>query len=308
MRKGRTEARRRFDAARAVTLCAPLLGLAAFAVLEWVDWGADRDTRARGGADEFAVWEFLVTASVVAWAVLAGLGLRLLHELAARGEWADVARRRRETALFVLYVYVAIAIVLMAGGLRNPFVMAGQDWKVPLLHVVAGIANLPLLLVLKRIQLQASDAADWSTTARDLERLRFLRRCTQTATAALGLVIALAVIATGALREATAAAQLTPVPDTFVLVYGAWFTGVVAAVYLHVFGALEARGRWMLDQIAPLPDVVPASTDAFLSTRALRHELAGELELGGDPRRNLEGLLAVLAPLVAALLTRLGGL
>lgn len=303
MRKGRTEARRRFDAARAVTLCAPLLGLAAFAVLEWVDWGADRDPRASGGADELAVWEFLVTASVVAWAVLAGLGLRLLHDV---GELVE--RRRRETVLFVLYVYVAIAIVLIAGGLRNPFVMAGQDWKVPLLHVVAGIANLPLLLVLKRIQLQASDAAGWSTTARDLERLRFLRRCTQTATAALGLVIALAVIATGALREATAAAQLTPVPDTFVLVYGAWFTGVVAAVYLHVFGALEARGRWMLDQIAPLPDVVPESTEAFLTTRALRHELAGELELGGDPRRNLEGLLAVLAPLVAALLTRLGGL
>ena len=303
MRKGRSEASRRFDAARVVTLCAPLLGLAAFAVLEWVDWGANRDRRARGGADELAVWEFLVTASVVAWAVLAGLGLRLLHDV---GELVE--RRRRETVLFVLYVYVAIAIVLLAGGLRNPFVMAGQDWKVPLLHVVAGIANLPLLLVLKRIQLQASDAAGWSTTARDLERLRFLRRCTQTATAALGLVIALAVIATGALREATAAAQLTPVPDTFVLVYGAWFTGVVAAVYLHVFGALEARGRWMLDQIAPLPDVVPASTETFLTTRALRHELAGELELGGDPRRNLEGLLAVLAPLVAALLTRLGGL
>jgi hypothetical protein len=114
------------------------------------------------------------------------------------------------------------------------------------------------------------------------------------------------VIATGALREATDAAHLQPVPDTFVLVYGAWFTGVVAAIYLRVFGALEARGRWMLETAAPLPD--PGSIEAFMARRSFRSELAQELELGGDPRRNLEGLLAVLAPLADALLTRLGGL
>ena len=292
--------RPRLDAPRAVAACAPLLGLAAFALLEWADWGATRDPGARGGGAELDVWQFLVTASVVVWAVLAATGLRLLSDLPARGG--------RQTALFVSWVYVVIAAVLVAGGIRNPYVMDGQDWKIPLLHVVAGIATLPLLVALKRVQLAAADDDGWSTTARDVARLRSLRRASSTATAALGAVIALAVIATGALREATLAAKLEPAPETFVLVYGAWFTGVVAAVYLHVFGALEARGRRMLEAAAPLPDVTPESLAAFAARRGERAEIAAELELGGDARRNLEGLVAVLAPLAGALLTRLGGL
>ena len=64
----------------------------------------------------------------------------------------------------------------------------------------------------------------------------------------------------------------------------------------------------MLSTAAPLPDPDPESAEAFVTSRTLRTELAQELELGGDARRNLEGLLAVLAPLAGALLTRLGGL
>ena len=292
----------RVDAARALTACAPVLGVAAFALLEWADWGAQPDPAASGGGGELDVWKFLVTVSVVVWAVLAGVGLRLLRQV--RG--VD----RRETALFVAFVLATIAIVLVAGGvagLRNPYVMPGQDWKVPLLHVIAGAANVPLLVVLERIQLTAGDDASWSTTPADFARLRALRRTMHTAMAALGLVIALAVVATGALREATTAAGLEPVPDTFVLVYGAWFTGVVAAIYLHVFGALERRARSIRDSLAPLAEVHGAG-EAFVASRSLRREIAEELELGGDARQNLEGLLTVLAPLAGALLTRLGGL
>ena len=292
----------RVDAARALTVCAPLLGVGAFALLEWADWGASPDPRASGGGGELDVWKFLVAVSVVAWTVLAGVGLRLLREVRA----VD----RRETALFVAFVLAAIALLLMAGGaagLRNPFVMPGQDWKVPLLHVIAGLANVPLLVVLKRIQLLADDDASWSTTPADFARLRALRRTMHTAMASLGLVIALAVVATGALREATAAAGLPPVPDTFVLVYGAWFTGVVAAIYLYVFGALERRARAIRDGLAPLAAVQGAG-EAFVASRSLRSEIADELELGGDARQNLEGLLTVLAPLAGALLTRLGGI
>jgi len=295
---------RRLDAPRVVIGCAPLLGFAAFAVLRWADWGTSADADADGGDAELAVWQFLVAASVVVWAVLAGVGLRLLRDVGR-------ANQRRETIVFVAFVYVVIGAVLVVGaiaGLRNEYVMDGQRWKIPLFHLIAGAANAPLLIVLKRIQLQAADDAGWGATAADLERMRRLRRTMHAATASLGVVIALAVIATGALRQATVAAGLTPVPDTFVLVYGGWFTGVVAAIYLYVFSALEARGRRILGAAAPLPDPGPGSADAFLAGRTLRCELAQELELGGDARRNLEGLLAVLAPIAGALLTRLGGL
>lgn len=301
-----------FDAPRAVMACAPLLGLAAFAVIRWVDWGDSREAQARGGDLELAAWQFLVSASVVVWALLAAVGLGLLKDVSERGGGPTQRERSwRETVVFVAFVYLVIVSMLVVGaiaGLRNPYVMDGQAWKILVLHLVAGVANVPLLVVLKRIQIDAADDTRWSITARDVERLRVLRGTMQAAIASLGVVIALAVIATGALRQATVAAGLTPVPDTFVLIYGAQFTGVVAAIYLYVFSALEARGRWMLQTAAPLPDPDPGSAEAFMASRRLRTELAQELELGGDPRRNLEGLIAVLAPLAGALLTRIGGL
>jgi len=221
------------------------------------------------------------------------------------------ARWQKETVRFLLFTYSAIAVLLVAGGLaglRNPYVMTGQDWKIPLLHVVAGAAALPFFVVLKRIQLCAAEEVGWSTTAKDIERIRLLRGCLRSATASLGAIIALAVVATGALRNAVEAAHLTPLPDTFVLVYGAWFTGVLAAIYLYVFTALDGRARSVLKKAAPLPDPNLAAAEAFATSTKLRGELSAELELGGDPRKNLEGLIAVLSPLAGALLTRLGGL
>ncbi len=260
-------ASQRFDLARAVTLAAPLLGLATFALLKWAGWGSERDIHALGGARELAVWQFLLTAQVVVWSVLAGAGLRAVKALNAHAQaWlaetapAWRARWRKETARFLLFSYSVVAVLLVAGGLaglRNPYVMTGQDWKIPLLHVIAGAAAFPFLVVLKRVQLCATEETGWSTTA---------------------------------------------------IVYGAWFTGVLAAIYLHVFTALDGRARSVLERAAPLPDPNLGAAEAFATGTKLRGELSAELELGGDPRKNLEGLIAVLSPLGGALLTRLGGL
>jgi hypothetical protein len=292
--------------ARAVVLTAPLLGVVAFALLEWVDWGAKPEHAAHPD-DRVAIWELSVTAGVVVWAVLAGIGLRMLEEL----DLPPRGRSRSETAWFLLFVYGAIGLLLAVGfvtGLNNPTVLTGQHWKTPLLHLVAGVANLPLLIAMKRIQLCATEETEWSTGARDIQRIRYLRRSMNTATAALGAIIALAVISTGALRDAVVAAGLTPLPDTFVLVYGAWFTGVLAAIYLHAFGAVDRRARWIVEQAVPLPDPRLESGEAFLTSVQLRAQLAQEVELGGDARKNLEGLVAVLSPLLGALLTRLAGI
>lgn len=290
-----------------VLLFVPIAGLGAFAVLKWTGGGEGPDPAARGGAVELAVWQYLIAVSVMIWVLLAGLGLLLLRRLTADG----VTAGRGATVRFVAFVYAVTVVPLVIGaaaGLRNPYIMEGQNWKIPLLHLIAGIANLPLLAVLKGIETTAADDRGWSTTPTDVARLRLVRRTTRLAIAALGGVIALAVIATGALRQATAAAGLTPLPDTFGIVYGAAFTGVVAGVYLYVSSAVEQRARRLLDQIAPLPDPSTTTPQKFSAGRSFRAEVAEELELGADPRADLQSLLAVLAPLIGALLTKVGGL
>jgi hypothetical protein len=314
------DARRSFDLARVVIAGAPFLALGVFALLEWADWGRPPDAKAEGGEKELAVWEGLITAQVAVWAVLAGVGLRAMRELDAHAEaWfvesteAWRARWRRETTWFLLFSYGVMVVLFVpsalgAEELRNPSILTGQEWKVPLLFVVAGVANFPFLFVLKRIQLCAVEKGEWSTSARDIERIQVLRRQLRSATASLGTVIALFVIASGALSDAVEAAGLKPLPDSAILVAGAWFTGVLAAIYLYVFTSLDGRARRFLECAAPLPDPNPAAAEAFVASMTLRRELSAELELGGDARKNLEGLIAVFSPLAAALLSRFGGL
>jgi hypothetical protein len=116
------------------------------------------------------------------------------------------------------------------------------------------------------------------------------------------------VISSGALSDAVEAAGLKPLPDSAIIVAGAWFTGVLAAIYIYVFTSLDGRARRFLERAAPLPDPNPAAAEAFVASMTLRRELSAELELGGDARKNLEGLIAVFSPLAAALLSRFGGL
>jgi hypothetical protein len=260
----------------------------------------------------------LLAAQVAAWTIFMGVGVRglvaidaLFEKWPSKRSLASPKSWRQETVWFLALVYGTLSLLLVLGGIagiRNPFLLAGQGWKIPLLHVVAGAAAFPFFVGLKWIQLCAEEDMIWSATANDVERLKSFRRYLRTATAAMGTVVALAVVSTGALRTAVEAANRTPPPEAFVIIYGAFLSGVVGATYIYVFSSIEARGRSMLQVAVPLPDPGLPSADQFSAATKLRGELAQELELGGDPTKNLEGLIAVFAPLIGALITGVGGL
>ena len=288
---------------------APVLAaIGAYVLLEGIDIGAEPEATPD---DRLAVWELVMTASVVAWTVLAGVGARMLRDPEAVTGVMSWRRVVGSAKGYFAAVYGAVAFALVFMGLTgvgNPTILTGQQWKNVVLHLVGAVAILPLLVVVKQIHAQAQDPGSWSPTAVSIARIGAMRRSLHVATAAVGAIIALAVIGTGALRDAVASAGLEPLPDTFVLVYGAWYTGVLAAIYLHAFGAVEHRARRIVDDAAPLRDPTGESADAFSASVALRTTLGQELGLGGDARKNLEGLVVVMSPLIGAILTRLGGL
>ena len=296
---------------RHVERAAPLLGaIAAYVVLEVVNVGMQPDPDARPDG-RLAVWELVVTASVVVWIVLGVFGARMLRDLETVPDVTSWRRIVGRASGYFAAVYGAVAFPLVfmgLTGLGNPTILAGQQWKNVVLHLAGAIAILPLLIVVKQIELHAHDDAAWSPGAHTIARISRLRRSLHLATAALGAIVALAVIGTGALRDAVAAAHLEPMPDTLVLVYGAWYTGVVAAIYLPAFGAIERQATRILDEVAQLPDPSPASAQKFSERVAYRAQVAQQLGLEGNARQNLEGLVVVMSPLIGAVLTRLGGL
>ena len=94
MRDPRTglTSRRRF--ARAVApVSALLLGVAAFALLEWVPFGDDVHRNARRGEHELGLWQLLVAGEVVVWALLAAVGWAVLRDF---GERVPESRYRRK--------------------------------------------------------------------------------------------------------------------------------------------------------------------------------------------------------------------
>jgi hypothetical protein len=294
---------------RYVERAAPVLAaIGAYVLLEGVDIGAEPEATPD---ERLAVWELVMTASVVAWTVLAGVGVRMLRDPEAATGVTSWRRVVGSAKGYFAAVYGAVAFPLVFVGLTgigNPTILTGQQWKNVVLHLIGGAAILPLLVVVKQIHAQAQDSGTWSPTAASIARIGAMRRSLHVATAAVGAIIALAVIGTGALRDAVASVGLEPLPDTFVIVYGAWYTGVLAAIYLHAFGAVEHRARRILDDAAPLRDPTGESADAVSASVALRTVLGQELGLGGDARKNLEGLVVVMSPLIGAILTRLGGL
>lgn len=290
---------------------APLLGaIAAYVVLELVDVGTQPDPHAHPD-DRLAVWELVVTASVVVWIVLGVLGARMLRDPQTVPDATSWRRIVSRASGYFAAVYGAVAFPLVfmgLTGLGNTTILAGQQWKNVVLHLAGAVAILPLLILIKQIELHADDDAAWAPGAHTIAGISRLRRSLHIATAALGAIVALAVIGTGALRDAVVAAGVEAVPDTLVLVYGAWYTAVVAAIYLPAFWAIERRATCMLNEVAQLPDPDAATAQTFSERVAFRAEVAQQLGLDGNARQNLEGLVVVMSPLIGAVLTRLGGL
>ena len=254
-----------------------------------------------------AVWEVLVTVSVFAWVILAGIGWRLAREVRElSGRPADVW----PVIAFVVTVYVAVALPLILAALldiTNDKVLAGQQLKNFFLHLAGVVLIAPLLIAIKRLQQFAEDDSAWSLTVETIADVTELRRALNLATAALGGIVASAVVATGALRDAVAAAGFDTTPDTFVLVYGAWYTAVLGGIYYYAFAAIEERAEWFLERTAPLPQPSLDAAEEFSTAVDLREQLTQELELGRSAFANLEGLVVILSPLLGAVLTRLAG-
>ena len=281
--------------------------LVAAIVFVLLEAGGDRPGIAPEARARAAVWEVLVTASVFAWVILARIGWRVAQEV------RELSGRKADAwpvAAFLATVYVAVAlplILVLLTNIGNDQVLTDQQAKNGLLHFTGAVLIAPLLVAIKRIQLFADDRSAWSTSVDTIARVRQLRRALHLATAALGGIVASAVVATGALRDAVAAAGLDTTPDTFVLVYGAWYTAVLGGIYFYAFRAIEGRARWFLQETAPLPEPSLVAAEDFSTSFGLREQLTQELELGRSAFANLQGLVVILSPLLGAVLTRLAG-
>lgn len=284
-----------------------LIGIGGFLIgvgLLWI--GSDRTHLSDQFVHEtgFGVWAALIGAQTAYWAVVAG------------PLWVDVAavwRQARPGRLGVLALAGTLALILIvfpmvSAAARVSWPLWQHSTKIRALTTVGGlVVGVPALVGIALVQRQVSDRENgWvdkddmpATLAARSQILRFL--------SVAGAVIGMAVLAAGALRKATVPGYVLDreFPQEGILLYGAFFTGLLLLVYVPAHLALKRLGVQIRDRYFPLSEMPAPDSDSFKGWLDKRTTLEAVLQLNVTPSQQLLASLFILAPLISAVITSL---
>ena len=261
------------------------------------------------GSSEFEVWRTILAASVGIWIGSIPLQLRWLKRASkiagtdARGFWAAAA-------VLLMVLGIVILVTWMTRG-DNALPLDYANPRLLVIQLVgigaSGIAAIGLLIVGNGARAYPNS---WtSPTDVNVHRVLSFRTFNRRFLALLGGFVGLSVLATGALRNAELAAGIE-FPSENVILYGAFFTALVAAIYVPAFAAVEKLAGRILDTAFPIPTIGDGDQTPIDAVERLRHRdvYGNALQVGGTAKGNLEGVLMVLTPVLTALFaSALGG-
>jgi hypothetical protein len=246
----------------------------------------------------YPAWGFLFATVCGACPIVWRRGRRALAQLPAPQSSKKEALGYGVSAA----ILAAISLVVNAAVYRHarpvvtlPYIPARFD--IVFLGVVFAIA--PSILAMFRVgsatrhsDVRAADLVAW-------------RAILQSQLAALGAVIALGTLTTAAYRTAGLAAFPSHAPDfpvIDVLLFGAWFTGVIAMVYVPPSERLRRRAQALVDEAFPIPDRFEGDWQQKLQGR---RDLTSALRIDETSRNAIQNALIIGSPLITSALTLL---
>jgi len=269
-------------------------------------FGSDQTTRSATFVQTsgFDIWAVSIGVQTAYWAIVAGpLWVDFVQSwrVAREGRFGTVL-----IAAILTVILVVVPIVSAAADVRWP--LWGQTVKIRVLTLVGGLAvGVPALSAIALIQLRVSRheaelarEGDVATALRARSQiLRFL--------SVAGAVIGLAVLGAGALRKATVPAFVadSELPQEGILLYGAFFTGLLLLVYVPAHLALRGLGLRIRDRYFALSEMPVPRSDSFKGWLEKRAALENLLQLNITPSQQLQASLFILAPIISAIFTAL---
>jgi hypothetical protein len=252
----------------------------------------------------FVVWAASIGAQTAYWAVIAG---PLWADLAAVWRRAKPGRAATLTLAGVIAaIVITLPLVSAAAGVSWP--LWGHTPKIRVLTVIGGlVAGVPALSGIALVQRQASERAREPIGEDDVAAALEARSRTLRFLSVAGAVIGLAVLAAGALRKATVPEFVAnrDFPQEGILLYGAFFTGLLLLVYGPAHVALKGLGARIRDHYFPLSEMPAPDADSFKGWLDRRTTLETFLQLNVSPAQQLQASLFILAPLLSAVITTL---
>lgn len=252
----------------------------------------------------FVVWASAIAAQTAFWAVVA---LPLWQHLVRL--WRRTRRGRAATVvLAMLLALIVVGLPLVSLARQFPWPLWGHQTKIRILTAIGGLfVGVPALtgmtLVHQWVRHRATGTIDKDDLLAALEAREELLRFLSVA----GAMIGLAVLAAGALRKATVPTFVpeSDFPQEAVLLYGAFFTGLLLLVYVPAHLAVKQLATAVRDGYFRLSEMPEPHADAFKPWIDKRGTLEDVLQLNVAPLQQLQASLFVLAPLLSGVITSL---
>jgi hypothetical protein len=253
-------------------------------------------------AGQFGFW-FSIVEPLWRWLSQLRLdyGLRLTREIRIKLALAAL--------FFALPVFFLVRIVPDSN-------IAHHDFKMTLVNLVATSVTLIAVIGIwyVRAALEATFAGKGPggrsvrSPQEGIKILIDLRAHLQRFITVLGAMVALATLAKGALRQAFLATGGNPslFPMGYVLLQGAYFTGLLALVYIPTYTVLAAIGADLVDSAYPITESDP-DLEHLSRWQANRKSLEELLQLRSGAVHNLRASVSILAPAASSVIAVLLG-
>jgi hypothetical protein len=272
---------------------------------------------------EFHMWLFLIVAQTAFWAIAAAV-------LLAPEMWrplADLWPKARKTVVASVIAAGAplVGIVVVASLYSHlDYPLPEHKWKVVALSLIGAAVALVGIAELALVKFALQHGPPGRGKSVDIDRYLALREQLQRVLAIEGGIIGAAVLTTGALRNAVVAytpsladfiannrafahdhnIHASTFPREYVLIYGAFFTLLLALLYAPVYFRLLEVGREHVNAAckAEEPD-----SEAWLPAYEKRKKLEELLQLEVTTSAGFRSGVAILTPLGSALVALLLG-
>jgi hypothetical protein len=246
----------------------------------------------------YPVWAFLIATLCGSCPLVWSHGRRALAQLPARRPFIQEALAYGVLAVALIVTSLVVASVVYSRGRpvgTLPYLPARFD----ILFLAVVLAVAPSIMAMSRV----GDAArHGDVPAADLVAWRAIL---QSQLAALGAVIALSTLTTASFRTAVLAAYPGRADDfsvAGVLLFGAWFTGILALVYVPPSERLRRNAQALVDQTFPIPDQFDGDWQQQLQGR---RDLTSALRIDETSQNSIQNALIIGGPLITSALTLL---
>jgi hypothetical protein len=251
--------------------------------------------------------EFLESSSGSVWLVLlaaegllCGILIIPMWRL-ARLLWRSTERSWRAVGASIVAFGVVVTPTVVTGFFGKSFDSPLRDDQLKLFTFSVAAAFNPVLAafgisVLDSIVIDRSWGGDGDAGPERLQliSLERVRELLDMYLLVIGATIALAVLATAALRSAL----VDPPSQALVWAYAAFYSLLLAVLYGSTLVKSRLKSRHVIDHFHPLPD---PSHPLYQPTTALRGELYRRLRLSESPLATIKVALGIVAPLLGAI-------